>query len=95
MLPAGPLAGVPFLGDIAALLAGFATALQPAYLLYALVGVTLGTAVGVLPGIGPAMTVALVDDEYGYSAYSPDLQGVVAGSGHARGDRATHAGSNG
>ena len=29
-------------------------------LLYALIGVILGTAVGVLPGIGPAMTVALL-----------------------------------
>lgn len=48
------------MGDVGALLDGFATALQPVYLLYALVGVTLGTAVGVLPGIGPAMTVALL-----------------------------------
>jgi putative tricarboxylic transport membrane protein len=48
------------MGDIGSLLDGFATALQPMYLLYALVGVTLGTAVGVLPGIGPAMTVALL-----------------------------------
>ncbi|HEX3004669.1 MAG TPA: tripartite tricarboxylate transporter permease, partial [Angustibacter sp.] len=48
------------MGDIGSLLDGFATALQPLYLLYALVGVTLGTAVGVLPGIGPAMTVALL-----------------------------------
>jgi putative tricarboxylic transport membrane protein len=48
------------MGDLGALLDGFATALQPMYLLYALVGVTLGTAVGVLPGIGPAMTVALL-----------------------------------
>ena len=48
------------MGDINALLDGFGTALQPLYLLYALVGVTLGTAVGVLPGIGPAMTVALL-----------------------------------
>ncbi|WP_030456372.1 tripartite tricarboxylate transporter permease [Herbidospora cretacea] len=39
---------------------GFATALTPVNLLYALVGVTLGTLVGVLPGIGPAMTVALL-----------------------------------
>ena len=29
-------------------------------LLYAVIGVTLGTAVGVLPGIGPALTVALL-----------------------------------
>jgi putative tricarboxylic transport membrane protein len=29
-------------------------------LFYALIGVTLGTAVGVLPGIGPALTVALL-----------------------------------
>ena len=35
-------------------------ALQPMNLLYALIGVTLGTAVGVLPGIGPALTVALL-----------------------------------
>jgi putative tricarboxylic transport membrane protein len=48
------------LGDFGALLDGFATAIQPIYLLYALIGVTLGTAVGVLPGIGPAMTVALL-----------------------------------
>lgn len=47
--------------DTLALLAqGFSTALQPMNLLYALIGVTLGTAVGVLPGIGPATTVALL-----------------------------------
>lgn len=42
------------------LLDGFATALTPMNLLYACIGVILGTAVGVLPGIGPAMTVALL-----------------------------------
>ncbi|MFA5908038.1 MAG: tripartite tricarboxylate transporter permease [Vicinamibacterales bacterium] len=39
---------------------GFAVALQPINLLWGLAGVTLGTAVGVLPGIGPALTVALL-----------------------------------
>lgn len=39
---------------------GFAVALTPANLLWALAGVTLGTFVGVLPGIGPALTVALL-----------------------------------
>jgi putative tricarboxylic transport membrane protein len=39
---------------------GFATALTPTNLAYAFIGVLLGTAVGVLPGIGPAMTVALL-----------------------------------
>jgi putative tricarboxylic transport membrane protein len=39
---------------------GFASALSWAHLLWALAGVTLGTAVGVLPGIGPALTVALL-----------------------------------
>jgi len=39
---------------------GLAVAAQPANLLYAFVGVLLGTAVGVLPGIGPALTVALL-----------------------------------
>lgn len=43
-----------------ALLQGFATALTPAKLMYASLGVLLGTAVGVLPGIGPAVTVALL-----------------------------------
>ncbi|MDE3761944.1 tripartite tricarboxylate transporter permease [Sinorhizobium meliloti] len=39
---------------------GFATAIEPANLLFAAVGVFIGTAVGVLPGIGPALTVALL-----------------------------------
>ena len=42
------------------LLHGFAIALTPLNLLWALIGVTLGTAVGVLPGIGPALTVAML-----------------------------------
>ncbi|SDQ38884.1 tripartite tricarboxylate transporter permease [Thermostaphylospora chromogena] len=42
------------------LIDGFTAALTPVNLLYALIGVTLGTFVGVLPGIGPAMTVALL-----------------------------------
>ena len=39
---------------------GFAVALTPQNLLYALIGVTLGTAIGVLPGIGPALTISLL-----------------------------------
>ncbi|CAK09590.1 tripartite tricarboxylate transporter permease [Rhizobium leguminosarum] len=39
---------------------GILVAMQPMNLIYAMVGVTLGTAVGVLPGIGPALTVALL-----------------------------------
>jgi len=39
---------------------GFALALTFQNLLWCLIGVTLGTAVGVLPGIGPAVTVALL-----------------------------------
>nr|WP_030427117.1 tripartite tricarboxylate transporter permease [Allokutzneria albata] len=42
------------------LLNGFGTALTPINLLYAVIGVLLGTAIGVLPGIGPAMAVALL-----------------------------------
>lgn len=48
------------MGTFDFLMQGFATALDPMILFYALVGVTLGTAVGVLPGIGPALTVALL-----------------------------------
>jgi putative tricarboxylic transport membrane protein len=39
---------------------GFANAVTIPHLLWALAGVTLGTAVGVLPGIGPALTVAVL-----------------------------------
>lgn len=42
------------------LLDGFAHAAQPEFLLYAFIGVVLGTFIGVLPGIGPAMTLALL-----------------------------------
>ena len=45
---------------IDALLSGFAIALTPTNLLWGFVGVTLGTAVGVLPGVGPALTVAML-----------------------------------
>src|SRR4026209_472222 len=45
---------------INSLLGGFATALTPANLLYAGIGVLLGTAIGVLPGIGPALTISLL-----------------------------------
>jgi putative tricarboxylic transport membrane protein len=45
---------------LTALSDGFATALTATNLLWALVGVTLGTAVGMLPGIGPALTIALL-----------------------------------
>ncbi len=43
---------------LSALGAGFANAITLPHLAWALAGVTLGTAVGVLPGIGPALTVA-------------------------------------
>ena len=42
------------------LIDGFGTALTPTHLLLAAVGVLLGTFIGVLPGIGPAMAVALL-----------------------------------
>jgi putative tricarboxylic transport membrane protein len=42
------------------LMMGFATAGTPVNLLWALVGCTIGTAVGVLPGIGPATAVAML-----------------------------------
>jgi putative tricarboxylic transport membrane protein len=45
---------------IFALLDGFATALTPINLMWSLVGVTLGTLIGLLPGIGPALTIALL-----------------------------------
>jgi putative tricarboxylic transport membrane protein len=46
--------------SLSSLLDGFGTALSPANVLWAALGVLLGTAIGVLPGIGPAMAVALL-----------------------------------
>src|SRR5688500_12558867 len=43
-----------------ALMAGFGVALQPMNLMWGFIGVTLGTFVGVLPGVGLALTVALL-----------------------------------
>ena len=46
--------------DLSGLALGLETALQPGNILICLLGVTLGTLVGVLPGIGPTATVALL-----------------------------------
>ena len=48
------------IGTLHALVDGFAGALTLTHLVWALAGATLGTAVGVLPGIGPALTVAVL-----------------------------------
>jgi putative tricarboxylic transport membrane protein len=45
---------------LSALAGGFAVAATPYNLLWAVVGVTIGTAIGVLPGIGPSTAVALL-----------------------------------
>ncbi|HEX6094282.1 MAG TPA: tripartite tricarboxylate transporter permease [Dongiaceae bacterium] len=45
---------------LSALLDGFANAMTLANLGWAFLGVTLGTAIGILPGIGPALTIALL-----------------------------------
>ena len=42
------------------LMGGFATAATPINLLWAFLGCALGTGIGVLPGIGPAVTVAML-----------------------------------
>ena len=39
---------------------GFSSALTPANLAYCFIGVLLGTLIGVLPGIGPVTTVAML-----------------------------------
>src|SRR5438552_19081238 len=47
--------------DIASgLLQGFAVALEPANLLWCFVGVLLGTIVGIMPGLGPPATIAML-----------------------------------
>jgi len=42
------------------LILGFSVALTPIHLLYAFIGVLLGTLIGVLPGIGPVATIAML-----------------------------------
>src|SRR5918994_5209442 len=42
------------------LVLGFGVAISPMHLLYALIGVMLGTLIGVLPGIGPVATIAML-----------------------------------
>ena len=39
---------------------GFVVAFQGSHLLYCLIGVVLGTLIGVLPGIGPVATIAML-----------------------------------
>jgi putative tricarboxylic transport membrane protein len=46
--------------DLSQLALGFAAALTPESLLYCFIGVFLGTAIGVLPGIGATATIALL-----------------------------------
>ena len=42
------------------LISGLGIALDPLNLLYALIGAVVGTAIGVLPGLGPPATIALL-----------------------------------
>src|SRR5512139_3347160 len=46
--------------DVGGLLQGFQIAFTPVNLMWGLIGCALGTAVGVLPGLGPAATIALL-----------------------------------
>ena len=46
--------------DLSSIAYGFEVALQPTNLLFVFVGVLLGTAIGVLPGLGPSATIALL-----------------------------------
>src|SRR3954454_15287937 len=45
---------------LAGLLHGFAVALQPVNLMWCFVGVVLGTVVGIMPGLGPPATIAML-----------------------------------
>ncbi len=48
------------MGDFGFFLDGLATAMQPGNLVFALIGCTLGTLIGVLPGIGPVAGTAIL-----------------------------------
>jgi len=49
-----------FLAGLSGLLHGLTIAAQPANLLYCLIGCVLGTAIGVLPGLGPLNAIAML-----------------------------------
>ncbi|WP_049561478.1 tripartite tricarboxylate transporter permease [Nonomuraea sp. SBT364] len=46
--------------DLTPILNGFSVVLEPANLLYCLVGVLIGMLIGVLPGLGPGATIAIL-----------------------------------
>lgn len=48
------------MSELQSLASGFALAVTPTNLLFGFVGAVLGTAVGVLPGLGPAATISLL-----------------------------------
>jgi putative tricarboxylic transport membrane protein len=50
----------PMAETFQSLLQGFSVALTPINLLWGFIGVILGTFIGVLPGVGPALTVAML-----------------------------------
>src|SRR5438094_1995916 len=52
--------GAALMEILPGLMQGFAVALQPANLLWCLVGVVLGTVVGIMPGLGPPATIAML-----------------------------------
>jgi putative tricarboxylic transport membrane protein len=45
---------------LSGLMHGFSVALQPMNLLWCFVGVVLGTVIGVMPGLGPPATIAML-----------------------------------
>lgn len=68
---------------LANLAGGFSVALTPLNLLYAFVGALIGTAIGVLPGLGPPATIALLlPVTYGMDATSAVimLSGIFYGA---------------
>src|SRR2546428_5132998 len=57
---AGARRGAALMDILGGLIQGFAVALQPANLLWCFVGVLLGTVVGIMPGLGPPATIAML-----------------------------------
>src|SRR6185436_19566926 len=59
-LPARPRRATAVVEIFGGLLQGFALALQPVNLFWCFVGVFLGTIVGIMPGLGPPATIAML-----------------------------------
>src|SRR5512141_2981286 len=62
------------MGALSSLLMGLQVACEPMNLFFCFVGVTIGTLIGVLPGIGPLATISIL---LPITFHAPPLSGII------------------